>query len=496
MADPPPKRSLDPRAAVALRPPGWRRLRRRIDNQVLRWQARLDAAWADQTLPWLLTGLLFVLLAALSLARYRMLDQRASLAVHVQAAWLLDDGGTTRTTITGFTVPESSGALLFVPLAWLTRWLPRAPTLLVAQSLGLAAGLLPVWRLARRWANLRVGAALALAVAYAANPVLHNLNLDGFHPVALALPGLGMLAHRSLAGSRVRSVLAVLWVLGWAPDLALVLVGTGVLLLFSERRRLGAAVIAFSFVALVGVLTVPWLGSGDGLSPSPGAFAAWGDGAGEVAVNVLSNPVDALSALVERNNFEWAVYLLLPLALLPLLSLRHLAPALPWFVVAALGAYPDSDTTWSAISAPMLPFAVLGTAAALRKLGRKQTDRVAVHARLSAGLVVAALAAFTLWSASSLYEHPWGWGGRDRADQGTVAALATIDGDEAVAASDGLLVPLAGRRVLVRFEPGTPLPAGIDVVAVDLSDPPSNSERPPGFVPVLTEGNVVLYRPA
>ena len=413
-----------------------------------------------------------------------MLEENVSLAVHVQAAWRLDDAGTTESTITGFTVPESTGAWLFIPLAWLTRWLPRAPTLLVAQSLGLASGLLPVWRLARRWANLRVGAAAALAVAYAANPIIHNLNLDGFHPVALALPGLLMLVHRGLVGSRVRSVLALLWVLGWAPELALVLVGVGVLFVASQRRRLGFVVVGLAGLMLAGVLTLPWLGSGDGLSPVVGAFSTWGDGAGEVVAGVLSNPVDALAAVTARANFDWAFYLLLPLAFLPLVALRYLAPAVPWFLVVALGRYPAPTDTWTAVAAPLLPFAVLATAAALRKLGRKQTDRVAVHPRLSAGLAGAALVGFTLWATASLYEQPWRWGGRDEADEATLAALAEIRGDEAVAASERLLVSLAGRRTLVKLEPGKPLPPGLDVIAVDRAEPGATQLRLAGFVPV------------
>ena len=45
---------------IATRPVSRRRRYRRIDWLVLRWQARLDARWADRVLPWIVAAVLFV----------------------------------------------------------------------------------------------------------------------------------------------------------------------------------------------------------------------------------------------------------------------------------------------------------------------------------------------------------------------------------------------------------------------------------------------------
>ena len=73
------------------------------------------------------------------------------------------------------------------PVGWAARVLPTIPTLLGLQAAGLAFGVVPLWRIARRVADLRAGAALALIVAYGASPTINNLNLADFHPTAVAV---------------------------------------------------------------------------------------------------------------------------------------------------------------------------------------------------------------------------------------------------------------------------------------------------------------------
>ena len=64
-----------------------RRRNSRLDWLLLRWQARLDAAWADRVVPWALAGLLFIVYFSIALARVDRLDTGSDLARAVQAAW-------------------------------------------------------------------------------------------------------------------------------------------------------------------------------------------------------------------------------------------------------------------------------------------------------------------------------------------------------------------------------------------------------------------------
>jgi uncharacterized membrane protein len=119
----------------------------------------------------------------------RAARRTVDLAAYSQGAWLVTHGREPVLTITtGADVLASQAAFMFFPLAWLTRLAPIQTTLLIAQSAALALAVVPIWRIARGLAHLRVGAAFTLVVVYALYPTMHNLNLAGFYPETLALP--------------------------------------------------------------------------------------------------------------------------------------------------------------------------------------------------------------------------------------------------------------------------------------------------------------------
>src|SRR5437764_3042103 len=57
---------------LSTRPPP--SVRRRFDSQMMRWQARLEAGWADRYIPWIAAAVLAVLYFTLAEARVRSLD--------------------------------------------------------------------------------------------------------------------------------------------------------------------------------------------------------------------------------------------------------------------------------------------------------------------------------------------------------------------------------------------------------------------------------------
>src|SRR5262245_14302979 len=106
-------------------------LRRRADNLVLRWQARLDSDWSDRFLPYLLSIGLSVLLLVLALAKYRSLEGTVDLAAYTQAAWLIGELADPIVTLTTDShVLAQQASFLFYPVALLATLLPTVPTLL------------------------------------------------------------------------------------------------------------------------------------------------------------------------------------------------------------------------------------------------------------------------------------------------------------------------------------------------------------------------------
>jgi hypothetical protein len=480
-----------------VRQPAWRQLRRRIEVQSLRWHARLDSDWSDHTLPWILAGGLFVLLAGFALARNRMLVHGLDLADYTQAAWKLRHGHPPELTLRDAHLLDLHGSFAFYGVAAVTRYLPIANTLLVVQSLALAYGVLPLWRLARRVVLLRVGAATALVVAYGLHPVLQGLNVADFHPEALAVPALAAMVHRGLSGSVFRYAGAAAIAVACRADISLVVAAFGVLLATQGRRRTGLATVAVAGAWLVASLLVGPLGSGNGDAIHPGAYAELGSGTWGVIGALLTDPIGTVGRVVRRENFDVALQLLVPVAFLPLLSARWLLVAAPWAFAVAVADVPH-DVRATVLVAPLLPIVMAGAAHGLGRLGRPTLERVSVSPRVVGALLLASVTFTVAWSATSPYEHPWAWGGRDAADRARLDAIELIHEDAAVQATDGLVALVARRQRIERLASSDDLLLGeVDAVLVDVAAIPRGDPLlegpPPGFVTAYSAEGVLLY---
>lgn len=478
-------------------PAGWRRARRRVEVISLRWHARLDSDWADRSLPWILAGGLFVLLAGFSLARNRMLVHGADLADYTQAAWKLREGHPPELTLRRAHLLELHGSIAFYPVAAVARLLPIATTLLVAQALALAYGVLPLWRIARRVVLLRVGAATALVVAYGLHPTLQNLNLADFHPEALAVPALLAMCLRGLTGSSVRFGVAAALAVACRADLALLVLAFGLLLVVRGRRRAGVVASVAAFAWLVASLLVRSLGAGDGSAVFPGAYAELGEGIWGVLGELVTDPLGALGRIVRRENFDLVLSLLAPVAFIPLLSARWLLVVAPWALLIALADLPD-EVRNTVLAAPMLPFVMVGVAFGLGRLGRPTLERVSVSPRVVGAMLLTSVTFTVAWSASSPYEQPWAWGGRDTADRARLDAVELIDDDAVVQATEGLLALVARReRIELLTSSEDLLEDEVDAVLVDVASIPPDDpliEGPPeGFTTAYTAEGVLLF---
>lgn len=430
-------------------------VRRQIDNWTLRWHARLNSEFSDRTLPFVLAGVLFLILAGLALARVRSYEPSESLARYVQASWLLQEGLPVKLTIvrslTGDPVElaDLDGALVMYPLGRLAAFLPTAETLVVLQSAALAYGVLPLWRIARRLADLRVGAALAVVVGYGLFPPLHVMNLDGFHPQVLAVPVLISVAYRALSGSRVLLALGAVLAVSCSADVAVVLATFGLVLALTDRRRAGLGLLVGGVVWTIAAIHVSWLGAGDGVFVQSQS-AARGASAGGTLWWVVLHPLPAAQQALGQADLAILAGFLLPLALLPLLSLRYAVAGLPLqFLYLAQDAPPSQLR--GPLAAPATAFLLVATAFGLARLGRRTIERIAVPSRVSGSLVLTAVLFFAIDSPSSPYLRPWGWGGQDAADGRRAELIARVEQlgpDAAVAATADMLPRVAERRTV------------------------------------------------
>lgn len=450
-------------------------LRRRADAWWLRIEARLDDPAIDRVVPWVFAGLLFVPLAFLALARARGLDGAVDLSAYEQAAWLLRAGKEPVVTVTwDANVFAQQAAFVFAPLALLSHVVPTELLLLVTQAFAIAVGVVPLWRLARDDAALRVGAAIALGVAYGLYPSLHNLNLDGFHPETFALPLL-LVALRATVRRQWRTVwVCSLFIVLSRADLGLAVAGLGLLAWLGGDPREGRRILiaGVTYTAVMGLIVQPLLG--DGSTAHLQAFAAYGDSVPEVIVRMATRPTQVLGDLTRETGLQLLVTLLAPVLFLPLLAPRYLLPVVPLQLLYLVADVPR-EAAFGHQTVAATAFVFAATTFALARLGRPGVERVRVDRRLVVALVLASTLLFVRDAASSPYRQPWTWARRDAADQARLAAREQVGPARSVRATRSALSPLAERPVLYRLDGGAPPdPAaatrGVDAVVLDERD--------------------------
>ena len=305
-------------------------IQRRTRRRWVQFQARLEAGTGDRWIPLLIAVTLGLVLSLVSLARLGSFDGGADLAAYTQAVWLLGEGYQPEASLLGDDVHllELHWSFILYPVAGLGLVFPTAKALVVTQAVALGLAVFPLWRLARRVANLRIAAATALVLAYALHPATHRLATDDFHPEVLAIPAILALAYFGASKRWFGYWICVAIVLACRADLGLAVGLWGFVLLGDGERRAGLWTLGVGLVWSLGLLLVlqPLVGEA---VVTGGQYGTYGDSLGEVVLTGIRNPVDLVLDLTSRPNMVLIVSLFSPVLFLPLQSIRHLLPAVP-----------------------------------------------------------------------------------------------------------------------------------------------------------------------
>ena len=295
---------------------------------------------------------------------------------------------------------------------------PDLRTLMVAQTLGLAAGALPVYALTvhvlkSRWAGA------ALAVAYLLYTPLQMLNLEGggayntFRPINFAVVLLLASFYFLVRGRLVWfSVFAIL-TLTCKEEFGLILFMMGIYTaVFHKRRAFGAV---WSVVGVLWFVVSVWVVMrgirGGSTSHTITYYSHLGTSWPDVAATVALRPLNTLRVMFAPEKLEFFTILLLPVGFLCLLDPPTLLLALPTFGLCLLSKRYASWTPWFHYHAPIVPFVFIATIYGLRNLGglvrrasRKHGERVGRRVILfAAGFVLlCALGTNVVYSKSPL----------------------------------------------------------------------------------------------
>jgi uncharacterized membrane protein len=265
--------------------------------------------------------------------------------------------------------------LLFVPLYALGG---GVTLLLVVQSIGLALGAVPAYRLASVASGSTV-AGVAVAAAYLLSPLGQWAVLSDFHTATLAAPLLLLCVERLIVGRSPRQALIAGGLAAAArEDVGLVLAAIG--LIYVVRRRAVRTGVKFLILggasSILGALVIRSYSGG--VSPFDVRYAA----------TMSAGLASLVAALARPSVADYASTLVLSGGWLAVFAPVALVPALPSLALNVL-----STSVWMAAgkahySVLVLPFIAIAAAAGLRQLkNRPRLIHIATAALLLSSMV-------------------------------------------------------------------------------------------------------------
>lgn len=428
-------------------------LQRRWRRSILRFQGRLDGEAADRVLPWVFAAAAFALLVALDAAAIRSLEGGSGLAPWIQAAWRREHGGA-GDPLGGIDPARGAWSLIAEPVLWSGRFVPPVAAFASVQAAAIAIGIVPLWRIAREEARLRVGASTVVIVAYILAPTLQRANLAAFHPETIALP---LLLWAYLLARRrhwKRYALVVALVLACGASLGLTVAGLGLVLFLTGDRRPGwiTALVGVVWSLLAVLVARPDLPA-VGLTPA-GEFVARATGPLAVIPELVTDPVGRGSELLSEPAVLFLVLVLAPLLFLPMVAPRKLSGALPCLALAMIADAAVQDAAQQGVIslspagahiAPALAFVFIALVFALQRIGTPSVTRVNVDRRVLLALLAGATLFFVTEAPTSPYRQPWEWGSQDAVDGARLEAADRIGTEGSVAVSPSATALVAAR---------------------------------------------------
>lgn len=401
---------------------------------------------------------------ALSLVRHWSFHSTAlDLAVFDQAIWNTAAGRFMESTLSlGRCTPHSffgdhfSPALLAILPAY--ALVPRPETLLIIQTVALAAGIWPLYLLARRC--LSTGRErLVWIIAYVLSAPLAFISLYDFHEITLAVAPLGFAFYFLVARRTVPLVVCLLTAFLVKEEVALIGVGFGVALLLQRRVRLGAVVTLVSLAAFVATLKliIPAFAGG---APYQylGRYASLGRDEAEIMRTLVLDPLRVLSVLGQGDLGSKVIFvasLFGPGLGLAMRSKWALAPVLPSLGYLLLSDFPGQHTHHNHYAAPLIPLVLGASILGMARLGARGR-RLASIGVLSSTVCFALV--FGGMPLTPGFESAFLRGNPDRASSGVSAlvreprydpflrAVAAIPQEAAVSSRDFFTTQLGPRR--------------------------------------------------
>jgi uncharacterized membrane protein len=275
-----------------------------------------------------------------SLRHFHFYTQTWDMGAFVQTLWNSTEGrlmyNNLEESSNHLGVHMSPFLFFFVPIYTLFQ---SPYTLLIAQTIALAAGAIPLYLLALEKLKTK-NLALLVAVGYLLYPALHWINSYDFHSVSFMIP-LILAAFYFLETNRLTWMSFFLLLAALTrEDAILVVMFFGIYLLvrkppsadgskwLTKQRIFGLGVTFLSFIYFLVSIKIIMPALGGGLLRLD-RYAHLGSSFGEIAVNLITQPSLLWNTIFSTEKLVYFVWLFLPVAFLPLFSWRTLILLIP-----------------------------------------------------------------------------------------------------------------------------------------------------------------------
>jgi len=438
-----------------------------------------------------LVALYAVVFGALSLIRHWSFHSTGlDLGVFDQVLWNTSQGRFMESTLSlDRCVPHSffgdhfSPILVaLVPLYWIA---PHPETLLVVQTIALAAGALPVYLLAR--ALLPRGIERLIWVfAYVLGAPLAFITLYDFHEVSLSVVPLGFAIYFLVTRRTAPMVVALLIAFTVKEEFALIGIGFGIALAFQGRWRSAVLLAIGSAAVFVVTLKVIIPAFADAPYQYLDRYASLGGDELAILRTLVFDPLRDIYVLFQGEIGSKVVFVLSlfgPGLLLALRSRWAVVPSIVPLGYLMLSDYGGEHTLHNQYGAPIIPLALGASIVGFSKTSPRWRPRVV------GGVVLATLffgIAFGGWPFSRDFENAYLRGNPDRAPSSTsmfvreprydalLAQVHTIPASVAIASTDFWVTQVGERRLNYHVDALDPCDA--QYVILDYADPSMNRD--------------------
>jgi len=311
-----------------------------------------------------------------------------------QAIWNTLHGRFLISTLQGFSILGNHFSPFMALLSPLFLIWPNVRVLFLVQTVGLAAAGLLLDRIVRR---ARPGLASWFTMAFFLNPALHEVALDEFRRVTLAVPFLALALYGLSTRKRLLTALGLGIALLCKEDIALVVLMVGLYLLVFERDlRWGLlfAALGLGWAVVVTLWVIPAFRPPDdptSLYPQLNYLGLSGDSYQEIIGQVLRRPWVFAQRMFDLEGLKAMGRVLFPVGLaLPFLAPDWLLIIVPSVSYMLMSSMPGMHNLQDWYMASVLPGLFAAVAVALTRLPQRWARWA------TGGLVGCALAGY-LW---------------------------------------------------------------------------------------------------